>query len=88
MILRLGRFPGGGNGNPLQHSCLKNAVDRGAWWVTVRRAAESDATEHTFAARRLVAVITPWSIFNTALGHVCCVVIVIVGFKLFLNNEA
>ena len=24
-------FPGGGNGNPLQYSCLKNPVDRGAW---------------------------------------------------------
>ena len=26
-----GRFPGGGNGNPFQYSCLKNAMDRGAW---------------------------------------------------------
>ena len=25
-----GRFPGGGNGNPLQYSCLKNPMDRGA----------------------------------------------------------
>ena len=25
----LGRSPGGGNGNPLQHSCLKNPKDRG-----------------------------------------------------------
>ena len=27
----LGRSPGGGNGNPLQYSCLENPVDRGAW---------------------------------------------------------
>ena len=27
----LGRSPGGGNGNPLQHSCLENSMDRGAW---------------------------------------------------------
>ena len=27
----LGRSPGGGNGNPLQHSCLGNPMDRGAW---------------------------------------------------------
>ena len=27
----LGRFPGGGHGNPLQYSCLKNPMDRGAW---------------------------------------------------------
>ena len=24
-------FPGEGNGNPLQSSCLENLVDRGAW---------------------------------------------------------
>ena len=29
-IPRLGRSSGGGNGNPLQHSCLENALDRGA----------------------------------------------------------
>ena len=27
----LGRPPGGGNGNPLQYSCLENSMDRGAW---------------------------------------------------------
>ena len=27
----LGRSPGGGNGNPLQYSCLENFMDRGAW---------------------------------------------------------
>ena len=31
----LGRAPGEGNGNPLQHSCLENSMDRGAWRVTV-----------------------------------------------------
>ena len=30
-----GRSPGEGNGNPLQWSCLKNSMDRGAWWATV-----------------------------------------------------
>ena len=30
-----GRFPGEGNGNPLQYSCLGNPMDRGAWWATV-----------------------------------------------------
>ena len=30
-----GRLPGGGNGNPLQYSCLVNSMDRGAWWATV-----------------------------------------------------
>ena len=27
----LGRFPGEGNGNPLQYSCLENSTDRGTW---------------------------------------------------------
>ena len=27
--------PGEGNGNPLQHSCLGNPMDRGAQWATV-----------------------------------------------------
>ena len=30
-----GRSPGGGNGSPLQYSCLKNLMDRGAWQATV-----------------------------------------------------
>ena len=30
-----GRFPGEGNGNPLQYSCLGNLMDRGACWATV-----------------------------------------------------
>ena len=31
LIPELGRFPGGGHGNPLQYSCLENLRDRGAW---------------------------------------------------------
>ena len=43
----LGRSPGVGNGNPLQHSCLENSMDREAWWATVHRAAQrSDTTKH------------------------------------------
>ena len=34
-ISDLGRSPEEGNGNPLQHSCLENHMDRGAWWATV-----------------------------------------------------
>ena len=38
-----GRSPGGGNGNPLQYSCLGNPIDRGAWRATVHGVAkESD----------------------------------------------
>ena len=31
----LGRSLGGGHGNPLQHSCLENPMDRGAWRAIV-----------------------------------------------------
>ena len=37
----LGRSPGGGHGNPLQYSYLKNPMDRGAQWATVHRVAMS-----------------------------------------------
>ena len=30
-----GRFPGEGNGNPLQYSCLENSMEREAWWAIV-----------------------------------------------------
>ena len=36
-----GRSPGGGNGNPLQYSCLEKPTDRGAWWATVHGTAKS-----------------------------------------------
>ena len=40
-ISGLGRFPGGGNGHPLQCSCLKNPMDKGAWQTTVQRVANA-----------------------------------------------
>ena len=35
LIPGLGRSPRERNGNPLQHSCLENPMDRGAWWAAV-----------------------------------------------------
>ena len=40
LIPRWGRFPGGGNGNPLQHSCLGKPLDREAYWATVHGVAK------------------------------------------------
>ena len=37
----LGRFPGGGQGNPLQYPCRENPMGRGAWGATVYRVAKS-----------------------------------------------
>ena len=41
LIPGLGRSPGEGHGNPLQHSFLENPMDRGAWWATVHRVPKS-----------------------------------------------
>ena len=41
LVHGFGRSPGEGNGYPLQHSCLENPMDRGAWWDTVHEVAES-----------------------------------------------
>ena len=47
LIPGLGRSPGGGHGNPLQHSCLENPMNRGVWQATVHRITASDTTEVT-----------------------------------------
>jgi hypothetical protein len=48
LIPGLGKSPGGGNGNPLQYSCLEDPMDRGAWWATVHGVRKSQArvSEH------------------------------------------
>ena len=38
----LGRSLAGRHGNPLQYSCPGNSMDRGAWWATVHRVANSE----------------------------------------------
>ena len=44
----LGRSLEGGNGNPLQDSCLETCMDRGAWWAMVYGVTESVMTEHIY----------------------------------------
>ena len=53
-IPRSGRSPGGGNGNPLQYSCLEDSMDRGAWQATVQGVTKSRTDEHTGTPRALV----------------------------------
>ena len=45
-----GRCPGGGNGNPLQYSCLGNPMDRGARQATVHGVAKNQTqlSTHTY----------------------------------------
>ena len=47
LIPGLGRFPGGGNGNPLHYSCLENPMDKRAWQAICSPLGhkESDTTE-------------------------------------------
>ena len=41
LIPESGRSPGEGNSNTLQYSCLKNPMNREAWWATVQRLAKN-----------------------------------------------
>ena len=43
-----GIFPGVGNGNPLQYSCLENFMHSGAWWTTIHRVAKSQTQLSTY----------------------------------------
>ena len=47
-IPELGRSPGEGNGNPLQHSCLENPTDGGAWWTAAHGVAKSQTRLSNF----------------------------------------
>ena len=40
--------PGERNGNPLQHSCLNNPMDGGAWWAAVHGVANSRIMAETW----------------------------------------
>ena len=59
-----GRSPGGGNGNPLQYSCLGNPMDRGAWrGYSPCGRKESDMTENTqtlFARYSSIGALELW----------------------------
>ena len=53
-VSRSGRSSGGGNGNPLQYSCLENSMDKAAWWVTVLGVAKNKARLSTAEANSRV----------------------------------
>ena len=53
LILGLGRSLGGGQGNPLQYSCLENLMDRGSWWATIYRVAKSQTQLSNLACPHL-----------------------------------
>ena len=49
-----GRSIGGGNGNPLQYSCLENSMDRGACGATVHGATKSQTRLSNYHTQNLV----------------------------------
>ena len=62
------RPPGGGNGNPLQYSCLENSMDKGAWWATVHGLSDQHFhfiyfSESVSCAQFFVA---PWTVAHQA----------------------
>ena len=52
-ILGSGRYPGEGNVNPLQYSCLGNPMDRRAWWATVHGVTKSQIWQMTEHAQNI-----------------------------------
>ena len=56
-----GRFPGGGHGNPLQYSCLKNPMDRGAWRATGHRVEKVHTHTHTHTHTHISPLSIPFS---------------------------
>ena len=50
LISESGQSPGEGNGNPLQHSCLENSMDGGAWWTTVHGVAKRWTRQSNFTS--------------------------------------
>ena len=76
-----GRAPGGGNGNPIQYSCLEDPINRGACWATVHGVAESDTTErlsacacthtHTLicSPQCCVSILKTWRLASLRVSH-------------------
>ena len=64
-IIGSGRSLGGGNGYPLQCSCLENSMDRGAWKATVYEVAKSQTgmkqLTHTHTHTHLTHIHIPGS---------------------------
>ena len=56
------RYPGEGNGNPLQYSFLENPMDGGAWWATVHGVAKSRTrlSDFTLLHFSILAWEIPW----------------------------
>ena len=70
-IPRLGRSPRGGDGNPLQYSCLGNPMDRGAWWASVHGVAK---VGHYLVTKQQ-HLFSIWHILGIILNYIYIVII-------------
>ena len=63
LIPGLGKSPGIGNGNSLQHFCTENPMDRGAWQATVHGIAKSQTalSTHTPTCQKK-SELEPWQL--------------------------
>ena len=68
----------GGHGNPLQHSCLENPTDRGAWQATVHRVVKSwtwlkrlGMHAHTMLSEESTQLIYMWESLNQIFFRAC-----------------
>ena len=62
LIPGLGRSPGGGNGNPLQYSCLENPTDRADWWAMVHGFTKSQTQLSDWALILFVCFYFCWAL--------------------------
>ena len=63
-----GRSPRGGHGNPLQHSCQKNHVDREAWWAMIHGCAKSQTQLKWLS----IAHSTFFNLMQEVCFEICC----------------
>ena len=60
LIPRLGRSPGGENGNPLQYSCLGKLMDGGAWQTIVHGVKKSQMLLSMHACMYIMGNLVEW----------------------------
>ena len=70
LIPGLGKSPGGGNGNPLQHSCLGYPMDRGAWTATVHGVPKSQTQLSNWAHTHIHCSRVTWKTRTSELSRV------------------
>ena len=61
LIPGLGRFPGGGHGNPLQYSCLDNPLGGGVWRATVHRVTKSRTRLKRLSTHMFLTQVSVWT---------------------------